>query len=337
MISRKLGKPTMRRRPFLSVLSVLTASVLTGCGGDSGSGGPGGGETGTVVVDGSSTVYRISRAAQLGFKKLEPDIKILVGNHGTGGGFGRYLQGEVDIIDASRDAKPEEESQAKEKGLEWTRFLVGYDGITVVVNPKNDFVKSLTVEQLKRLFAPDSTVTTWKQLDPSWPDRKIVLYAPDTDSGTFEFFTEEIVGKDVKTQRPDVQVSPDDNTLVTGVKNDVDGLGYFGYAYFAANQEKLRAVPIQKDAQSQPVEPNLASILSKEYAPLSRPLYIFVKNASIQRPAVAKFVQYYLANIDKLASDGGYVPPTKDDQAANQAALESLTPPSQNSPRKTAE
>ena len=207
----------------------------------------------------------------------------------------RYLQGEVDIVDASRPAKPDEESKAKAQGIEWTRFLVGYDGITLVVNPKNDFVKSLTVEQLKAIWAPASKVKTWKDVDPAWPARKIILYSPDNDSGTFEFFTEAIVGK-AKSQRDDVQQSSDDNTLVNGVAGDPDGLGYFGYAYYAANKDKLRAVAVQNGADAKPVLPSPATIADKTYAPLSRPLFIYVKNSAARRPEVAQFLKYYLEN-----------------------------------------
>ncbi|MEJ7639761.1 MAG: substrate-binding domain-containing protein [Singulisphaera sp.] len=223
------------------VASIL-AALLTGCGGEGGpaSVSPDGSNTagaapaGEVVVDGSSTVFRISKAAQEGYSGVNPDVTVVVDNHGTGGGFSRYLQGEVDLVDASRPAKPDEESKAKAKGFDWTRFLVGYDGITLVVHPKNDFVKSLTVAQLKSIWEPGSKVNTWKDVDPSWPARKIALYSPDRDSGTFEFFTEAVVGK-AKSQREDVQASSDDNTLVNGVAGDPDGLGYFGYAYFESN------------------------------------------------------------------------------------------------------
>ena len=163
---------------------------------------------------------RISTAAQEGFAKVNTKVEVVVGNSGTGGGFTKYLRDEIDIVDASRTAKPEEESKAKAQGLDWLKFVVGYDGITVVVNPKNDFVKELSVEQLKKLWGPDSAVKTWKDLDPSWPGRPISFYCPDKDSGTFEFFTEAIVGK-AKSQRLDVQASSDDNTLVKGV--DVQG------------------------------------------------------------------------------------------------------------------
>ena len=235
-------------------------------------------------------MFRISKAAQEDFGSVNPDIMVVVDNHGTGGGFGRYLQGEVDIVDASRPAKPDEEAKAKAQGIEWTRFLVGYDGITLVVNPKNDFVKSLSVEQLKTIWAPGSKVKTWKDVDPVWPDRKIVLYSPDNDSGTFEFFTEAIVGK-AKSQRDDVQQSSDDNTLVNGVAGDVDGLGYFGYAYYADNKDKLRAVAVQNGPDAKPVLPSPETIPDKTYAPLSRPLFIYVKNSATRRPEVAQVPQ----------------------------------------------
>jgi phosphate transport system substrate-binding protein len=274
-----------------------------------------------VVVDGSSTVFRISKAAQVSYTKANGSgVNVLVGNHGTGGGFGRYLQGEVDIVDASRKAKPEEEAKAREKGLEWARFTVAYDGITVVVNPENTFVKSMTVEQLKKLFEPDSKVTTWKDLDPSWPDRKIVLYTPDNDSGTYEFFVEAIIGQ--KAQRKDVQASSEDNVLVTGVAGDVDGLGYFGYAYYAANKAKLRDVAIQDGPDAQPVAPNHDTILSQTYKPLARPLYLYVKTSALtKRPEVAHFLKYYLDNLDTLVTTAGYVPATATDKAENAKAL----------------
>ena len=276
-----------------------------------------------VIVDGSSTVYRISKAAQEMFNGVDSEITVVVDNHGTGGGFSRYLQGEVDIVDASRAAKPDEESKAKAQGIEWSRFVVGYDGITLVVNPKNDFVKAFSVEQLKAIWAPSSTVKTWKDIDPAWPARNIGLYSPDSDSGTFEFFTEAIVGK-AKSQRDDVQPSSDDNSLVNGVAGDPDGLGYFGYAYFAANQDKLRALAVQNGPSAQPVLPAPATIADKTYAPLSRPLYIYVKNSAARRPEVAKFVKFYVTNIDDLAVKGGYDPPTAQDKTNNSETLAKL-------------
>lgn len=300
---------TWMRSLTMGSLAVLAA--LAGCGQGTSSG-----PTSEVVVDGSSTVFRISRAAQEQFARQNPDILVVVDMHGTGGGFGRYLQGEVDIVDASRPAKDEETKNAEAQGIPWTRFIVGHDGITLVVNRQNDFVKSLSVAQLKELWSAESKVKTWKDLDPSWPDRKIVLYSPDHDSGTFEFFVEQILGKD-KPQRSDVQASADDNTLVNGVAGDADGLGYFGYAYFAANTDKLRAIPVQAGADDKPVLPSPESILDKSYQPLSRPLFIYVKNSSMRRPEVASFLEFYLKNVTKLATDAKYVPPTSDELAAN--------------------
>jgi phosphate transport system substrate-binding protein len=309
----------MRITRIVGRVAVLLPLVLTGCGGDEG-GGAGAGPSGEVIVDGSSTVYRISLAAQEAYKKVNPGVLVVVDNHGTGGGFGRYLEGEVDIVDASRTAKPEEESKAKANGIEWTRFLVGYDGITLVVNPKNEFVKSLSVDQLKKIWEAGSKVKTWKDVDPSWPDRKIILYCPDKDSGTYEFFVDAVVGKS-PGQRDDVQASSDDNTLVNGVAGDQDGLGYFGYAYYASNKDKLRALPVQNGPDAKPVMPSPETVLDKTYAPLSRPLYIYVKNSRLRKPDVAGFVKYYLDNVGTLAEKGGYVAPTAEDQAANQKAL----------------
>jgi phosphate transport system substrate-binding protein len=315
------------RRPLIGRLALLTlASSLVGCGGDDASSSKKGAgigpvaDTTPVVVDGSSTVFRISKAAQEEFAKVDDKVEVLVSSSGTGGGFTKYLQNEIDIVDASRPAKAEEEAKANEQGMAWVKFLVGYDGITVVVNSKNNFVKELTVEQLKKLWEPDSKVKTWKDLDASWPDREIKLYCPDDKSGTFDFFTEVIVGKP-RSQRKDVQASSDDNTLVRGVGGDTDGLGYFGYAYYKANASTLRAIPIKKDGDSPAIEPNPENILAKTYAPLSRPLFIYVKKSSYRRAGVAAFVKFYLENIADLATKARYVPPTADDIKANKDAM----------------
>ncbi len=323
-----------RPRLLLAALSAALSLVLAGCGGSADSSRPGGSASSSgdreVIVDGSSTVYRISREAMLGFKKVKPDVNVVVNYHGTGAGFSKYVAGECDIIDASRPARESEEKAAQEAGmLPWTRFLVGYDGITVVVNAKNDFVKELSVAQLKTLFEPNSKIKTWKQVDPSWPDRPIAFYTPDKDSGTFDFFTEEINGK-AKSQRKDVQQSSDDNFLVRGVSDDADALGYFGYAYYVANKAKLRAVPI-KDGDKPAVSPSPETILDKSYSPLARPLYIYVKNAAMGRPEVAEFVKFYLENAAALSQAAKYVAATAEDVEANARALSSVssgsTPP----------
>lgn len=308
---------------MIGLVLAFGVGTIAGCGG--GEEGQSGALTpaATIVVDGSSTVVRISEAAQKAFKSVNPDVTVTVDEHGTGGGFNRYLQNEVDIVDASRDAKPDEEKKAKEQGIEWTRFLVGYDGITLVVNVKNHFVKDLSVEQLKAIWAPDSKVKTWKDVDPSWSDHPIVLYSPDNDSGTFEFFTEAIVGK-AKSQREDVQQNSSDNSLVLGVSGDEDALGYFGYAYYASNKDKLRAIPVRNGKDAKPVLPSPETIKDKSYAPLSRPLYIFVKNSAARRPELAQFLRFYLENIDRFAEEGGYDAPMESDKASNQEALSRL-------------
>jgi phosphate transport system substrate-binding protein len=304
---------------------LVSTGVTAGCGA---SGGPGGGAlapAATVVVDGSSTVFRISMAARDSFKSVKPATVVVVDYHGTGAGFSRYLEGEIDIVDASRAAKPAEESRAKAQGIEWSRFLVGYDGITLVVNPKNDFVKSLSVAQLKAIWDAGKKANTWKNLNPAWPDRRFILYSPDNDSGTYEFFKEAIIGKDAE-QRDDVQQSSDDNTLVIGVAGDPDGLGYFGYAYFAANRDKLRAIAVENGPGAPPVLPSPKTIIDKTYAPLSRPLFIYVKNSAARQAEVAEFLEHYLANVEKFAVAGGYAPPTAEDRAANQLTLRQLLP-----------
>ncbi len=321
-------------RRWLSAVGLgLVCGFASGCGG--GNGADGLTPEASIIVDGSSTVFRISKAAQEAFVDVDPDVTVVVDNHGTGGGFSRYLQGEVDIVDASRNAKPDEEEKSRSQGIEWTRFFVGYDGITLAVNSKNTFVKSLSVEQLKKLWEPGSTVQTWKDLDPSWPDRKIVLYSPDNDSGTFEFFAEAILGK-AKHLRDGVQQNADDNILVNGVANDPDGLGYFGYAYYVSNSDRLTAVAVQAGADAKPVMPTPETIADKSYTPLSRPLYIFVKNSAARRPEVNRFLKYYLENISTLAKKGGYDPPLAEEVEANRAAFEKLTASGESGPTQAA-
>lgn len=278
---------------------------------------------GVVRVDGSSTVYPITQEAKSGFSRLNADVRVLIGVHGTTGGFSRYLSGEVDIINASRVATPEEETRARENALDWTSFVVGYDGITVVVNPTNTFVDALSVQQLKQLFEPESRVHTWRDLDPRWPDRKINLYVPDQESGTFDFFTETIVGQ-LDAQRTDTKTSADDSTLVKDVAGDPDGLGYFGFAYYNSNKADIRAVPIRRAPGEPAVTPTLSTLLKREYTPLGRPLFIYVKNEAMKRPEVAEFVHYYLEQVEELATLAGYVPPSSEDLRSNVRALESL-------------
>lgn len=289
----------------------LTTCLAAGCGGG----------VDPVVLDGSSTVFRVSKVAQVWYDRLEPETDVIVESHGTGGGFSRYFEGEADIVNASRKAKPAEESKAVGKNA-WSRFIVGHDGITVVVHPENDFVDSLTLDQLKAIWEPGSKIRTWKDLNPAWPDRRISLFSPDKDSGTFEFFTEAIVHK-ARAQRDDVQASPDDNTLVRGVAGDRDSLGYFGFAHYMANRNKLKCVKLAGKS-GEGVTPSRETILSGEYPALARPLYLYVRNASAERSRVRGFLGYYLSQVTEIAERAGYVGPKGDEIRENRTRFETL-------------
>jgi phosphate transport system substrate-binding protein len=256
-------------------------------------------------VDGSSTVYPITEAVAEEFIKLHPDVKVTVGVSGTGGGFKKFCAGETDINDASRPIKQKESEACQAKGIEWIELKVAFDGISVVVNPQNDWVECLTVEELKRLWEPASPVKKWSDLRPEWPDEEIRLYGPDTDSGTFDYFTEAIVGEE-DASRADYTASADDYMLVHGVAWDKYGLGYFGYAYYAENTDKLRAVAI--DAGEGCIAPSPETIEGGKYKSLSRPLFIYVSKEALQRPEVEAFVRFYLTEGVALILEVGYVP-----------------------------
>lgn len=266
--------------------------------------------SGTVRVDGSSTVFPITEAVAEEFQRKYRRVRVTVGISGTGGGFKRFLLGETDINDASRRIKKVEIKKAKENSIEFIELPVAYDGITVVINPKNDFVDYLTVKELKKIWQPGSGVKKWSDVRPGWPKKPIRLYGPGTDSGTFDYFTKAINGK-AQASRADFTASEDDNVLVMGVAGDVNSLGYFGYAYYAENRSKLTAVPI--DAGKGPVAPSEKTINDGTYKPLARPIFIYVNKASAKRPEVSEFVKFYLENAPTLVKEVGYVPlPDKD-------------------------
>lgn len=259
----------------------------------------------TIKIDGSSTVFPISEAVAEEFQKNQPKVRVTVGLSGTGGGFKKFVVGETDISDASRPIKTEELELAKKNGIDFIELPVAYDGIAVMVNPKNDFVTSLTVAELKKLWEPQSTVKLWSDLRPNWPKRPVKLYGPGTDSGTFDYFTHAINGKE-KSSRADFTASEDDNTLVQGIAGDVDGLGYFGYAYYVSNKERLKLVGV--DNGKGVVYPSDTTIHDGSYAPLSRPIFIYVSKKSLARPAVADFTKFYLEQAATLSKQVGYVP-----------------------------
>lgn len=266
--------------------------------------------TGEIKIDGSSTVFPITEAVAEEFTILNPELQIPVGVSGTGGGMTKFIAGEIDIADASRPIKAEEKANAEKAGIEYLEFMVAYDGLSVLVNKDNTCVDNLTTEELKKIWEPGSTVKTWKDVRPEWPNEPIKLYAPGTDSGTFEYFTETI-NKKAGAIRPDYTGSEDDNVLVKGISGDKNALGFFGYAYYAENKDKLKAVAI--DAGKGPVAPSYDSIKDGSYSPLSRPLFIYVNKAALERTEVMEFLRFYLKNAAELSADVGYIAlPDKD-------------------------
>jgi len=260
--------------------------------------------SGTVKIDGSSTVFPISEAVGEEFQKLHPNARVTVGISGTGGGFKKFCAGETDISDASRPIKDPEKNLCANNGITYEEFKVAFDGLSVMVNPQNNWVDYLTVAELKKIWEPNSIVKTWKDVRPGWPDEKIILAGPDTDSGTFDYFTEAIVGKE-KSSRSDYTASADDNVLVQAIAGEKYALGYFGYAYYVENTGKLKLVPI--DAGEGAILPSEQTILDGTYKLLSRPLFIYVKKESLNRPEVRDFVKYYLTTGKELVPQVGYV------------------------------
>jgi phosphate transport system substrate-binding protein len=277
--------------------------LAAACGGG-GSGG-GNGLSGNVAVDGSSTVFPITQAVAEEFNAVNPDVDVSVGVSGTGGGFEKFCAGETDISDASRAIEEDEIAACEDKGIEYIELQVAIDGLSVLVNPSNEFVDCLSVQELNAIWKPDSTVDSWNDVRPEWPDEPINLYGPGTDSGTFDYFTDVINGEE-GASRSDYTASEDDNVLVQGIAGDPNALGYFGYAYYVQNQDKLRAVPI--DGGNGCVAPSDETINSGEYAPLSRPLFIYVAKETAARPEVKAFVDFYLENAADLVSSVGYIP-----------------------------
>ncbi len=258
---------------------------------------------GAVHIDGSSTVFPISEAVAEEFQGLHPRVRVTVGISGTGGGFKKFCVGETDISDASRPIKASEVECARKHGVEYIELPVAFDGISVVVNPANDFMESVTVEELRKIWQRGGA-KRWSEVRKGWPDREIRLYGPGTDSGTFDYFVEAILGKGGEI-RSDFTASEDDNVLVQGVAGDRDGLGFFGYAYYVENSSRLNLVAV--DSGNGAVAPSTETINDGTYAPLSRPIFIYPSKSASKRPEVAEFVRYYLQNAAQFAAEVGYV------------------------------
>jgi phosphate transport system substrate-binding protein len=300
-----------RIRNALGAAAAAALLTLSACGGDAprtGSDAGGDALSGAVQIDGSSTVFPIMEAVAEEFQIENRGVRVTVGISGTGGGFKRFCAGETDISDASRPIKDSEREECAANGVEFVELPIAWDGLSVIANPANDFAACLTVEELQEIWGPRSSVTTWRDVRSDFPAEPIKLYGPGTDSGTFDYFTEAINGES-GASRADYQASEDDNVLVQGVAGDRYSLGYFGYAYYAENAERLTLV--QVDGGSGCVAPAQETIESGSYAPLSRPLFIYVNTQAATRPEVDAFLRYALTHGAELIAPTGYIPLTE--------------------------
>lgn len=305
----------MKKWKYLTMTAALgSALVLGACGSDdaetetegdasTGAEAPASSDaqlSGTVSGDGSSTVAPITEGLVEEYAAAQPDVKVSVGVSGTGGGFEKFIAGETDFSNASRPIKEEEAAELEAAGIDYTEFQIAFDGLTVVVNSENDWATDLTVDQLKKLWIEDGTVKKWSDIDPSWPDEEVVFYSPGTDSGTYDYFDEVILdGADLAKS---AQLSEDDNVIVQGVAGDKNAIGFFGYAYYLENQDKLTAVSVDG------VEPTNETIESGEYSPLSRPLFVYAKNSAVkENEAFYDFMKFSLENAGEMAEAVGYV------------------------------
>lgn len=310
------------RRALVPGFAAL-ALALSACGGaDAGSSGSG--SSGTVAVDGSSTVFPMSNAAYELLTEENPDIKVTVGASGTGGGFEKFCAGETDISDASRPIKEDEEVPlCEENGVEFTELQVATDALTVVVHP-DLAVDCLTTEQLVELWEPGSQITNWQQLDPSFPDQEIALFGPGTDSGTYDYMAADVIGDESETTRDDYEASEDDNVLVQGVSGTEGATGYFGYTYYEENADSLKALAI--DDGNGCVAPSVETAQAGEYTPLARPLFIYVNNAKYNdNEAVAEYVDFYIENLQSIAEAAKYIPLSEELYGETQSALEGIS------------
>ncbi|MTH52429.1 phosphate ABC transporter substrate-binding protein PstS family protein [Bacillus mangrovi] len=328
----------MKSLKFAAV-SIMASSflALAACGGGENSNGNNNSEpkteeqgekklSGEIMIDGSSTVGPIGEVVAEEFNAEHPDVQAPIGVSGTGGGFERFAAGETDISQASRPIKDEEKEALEKAGIEFTEFKVANDGLSVVVNKENDWVKEMTVDQLQQMWS-DGGAKMWSDIDPSWPKEEIKFYSPGTDSGTYDYFTEAILEANDKENEMTkaATLSEDDNVLVKGVQNDKNAIGYFGYAYYVNNKDSFKVVPVVNE-EGKAVEPSDATVEDGSYNPLSRPLYIYVKNDSMkEKEEVKEFVRFYLENASAMAPEAGYVSLPQDETDAAMKAFEEAT------------
>jgi phosphate transport system substrate-binding protein len=321
-------KQQLKKWALVAMTLVMTTG-LAACGSSTTSTGGEGALSGTIRIDGSSTVFPISQAVAEEFMAKYPDVRVTVGESGTSGGFKKLIGGEIEIADASRTIKKPKDGEKSEpgketeyelltaKGEEVIEMAVALDGITIVINPKNTFATEMTVEELNKVWMKDSKVTKWSDIRPEWPAQEIRLYGPGTASGTFEFFTKAINGKE-KESRADYTQSEDDNVLVKGVAGDEFSMGYFGYAYYEENNDKLTAVKIKADANSPAIGPSIDSIKDGSYKPLSRDVYIYTTKSAASRPEMKEFLKYFNSPEGQgLIEFVKYIPKAQEDYEAN--------------------
>ncbi len=275
-----------------------------------------------IVIDGSSTVFPITQAVAEEFMRKNKQYNVTVGISGTGGGFKKFCAGETDISNASREIKKVEIEKCKENKIEFIELPVAYDALSIIVSHKNNFVDVVTVEVLKRIFDQNNPLKKWNEINPKWPNKEIKVYSPGQDSGTYDYFVEAILGKDGRV-RPDAAFSEDDNILVKGVSEDEYAIAFFGVAYYEENKQVLKAIPVINPQTKQPVEPTLENVMNRTYIPLSRPLFIYVKKESLDKPGIKEFVNFYLEEGYELTKSVGYIPFPKPDYEILKAYFQS--------------
>ena len=309
-------------------LSLVLILLAGSCGQDRGSGSAEKRLEGEIQIDGSSTVYPITEAIAEEFRVDQPAVKVTIGVSGTGGGFNKFGRGEIDINDASRPIKEQEAAECKKNNIGFAELRVAYDGLAVVVNKENSWVNDLTVEELKKIWEPGAQekITRWNQINPQWPNEEFHLYGPGIASGTYDYFTEAVVGKS-GSSRGDYTASEDDNVLVQGIAGDKNGLGFFGLAYYEENKNKLKLVGVETEKGV--VVPSAETIKNGTYTPLSRPVFIYVTDSSAKRPEVSAFVNFYLENAALLVPDVGYIPLTDEEYNGELAKFKNFVSPAQ--------
>ena len=312
---------TRTRTAALAALAISGSLVLAACGG--GSGGDSGGSdlTGSVRIDGSSTVYPLTALAAEDFMAANPGVQVTVGSSGTGGGFEKFCRGETDATDASRSIKEEEAAACEAAGIQFAELQVAVDALTVVVNKENTWATCLTVEELNKIWAPESTLRNWNEVRADFPDVPLELFGAGTDSGTFDYFTDAINGEE-GASRTDYTPTEDDNVTVQGVSGSPGGLGYFGFTYYEENTDKLTAVQIDSGAGC--VAPSVETAQNGTYTPLARPLFIYPSKQSLAKPEVKAFFDYYVANDATIAADALFIPLNEEQKAKLQADYNAL-------------